>query len=41
MGIDGKINKEESSTKENRDYPSKKGVSPNHQSLGRDGLEDL
>lgn len=41
MGIDERIDKEESSTKENSDYPSKKGVSPNHQSLGPDGLEGL
>lgn len=41
MGIDKKIDNEKSSTKESSDYPSKMGVSPNHQSLGRDGLEGL
>lgn len=33
MGIDDKIDNEESSPKENSDYPSENGVSPNHQSL--------
>ena len=37
----GKSTKKKAVQRKDRDYPSKKGVSPNHQSLGRDGLEDL